>query len=105
MSELDDFMLSHNDESDTTMGTENMTCNSQTFPVVVNILAKTVDGEYGGLEPQIRGTVVAQPADITNPMALLNKRVSINSVVYRITGVDVGTIGITFTLGDPNETR
>lgn len=105
MSELDDFMLSHNDESDATMGTDNMTCNGQTFAVVANILAKTLDGEYGGLEPQIRGTVVAQPSDITNPLTLLNKRASINSVVYRIVGVDTGTIGITFTLGDPNETR
>ena len=72
MSLVDDFMLSYNDECDTTMGTASMVCNGQTFPVVDNVTSKQVDGEFGGLEPQVRGIVTAQPSDVTSPLAMLN---------------------------------
>lgn len=103
MSLVDDFMLSHNDECDTTMGTAVMVCNGQTFNVVDNLTSKSVDGEFGGLEPQVRGVVTAQPGDVTSPLAMLNKRCTINGVAYRVSLVDQGTIGIHFTLADPNE--
>jgi len=61
MSLVDDFMLAHNNECDTTMGVVSMTCNAQTFNVVPNLASKSVDGEFGGLEPQVRGIVTAQP--------------------------------------------
>jgi len=103
MSLLDDFMLSHNDESDTTMGTVSMVCNTQTFNVVNNTISKSVDGEFGGLEPQIRGTVTAQPADVTSPLLMLNKRCTVDGTEYRVSNVEVGAVAIHFTLTDPNE--
>jgi hypothetical protein len=103
MSLVDDFMLSHNDECDTTMGTASMVCNGQTFPVVDNLASKTVEGEFGGLEPQVRGTVTAQPKDVITPLAMLNKRCTIGGVAYRVSQVEIGAIGIHFTLADPNE--
>jgi hypothetical protein len=103
MSELDDFMLSHNDECDTTMGAVSMACNGQTFNVVSNLTSKSVDGEFGGLEPQVRGIVTAQPADVTTPLAMLNKRCTVYGVAYRVSMVEVGTVAIHFTLADPNE--
>jgi hypothetical protein len=103
MSLVDDFMKAHDDECDATMGTVVMTCNGQTFNVVSNLASKAVDGEFGGLEPQIRGIVTAQAADVTSPMTLLNKRCTVDGISYRITLVDSGKIAVHFTLSDPNE--
>jgi hypothetical protein len=103
MSALDDFMLSHNTESDTTMGVVSMSCIGQTFDVVANLTSKTVDGEFGGLQPQVRGVVTAQPKDVTNELTMLNKRCTVDGVAYRVSQVEIGTIGIHFTLADPNE--
>lgn len=85
------------------MGTASMVCNGQTFSVVDNLVSKTVDGEFGGLEPQIRGSVTAQPGDVTSPLAMLNKRCTVAGVAYRVSQVEIGTIGVHFTLADPNE--
>jgi len=104
MSLVDDFLLAHNDESDSTMGTEVMICQGQTFPVVSNLTGKTIDADIG-IEPQINGTVTAQPADVTSPRTLLNKRCTVGGVAYRVIGVDAGTVAIHFTLSDPSETR
>tara|TARA_R110000868_G_scaffold64961_1_gene194913 strand:+ start:698 stop:1012 length:315 start_codon:yes stop_codon:yes gene_type:complete len=104
MSELDDFMLGFNDASDSTMGTDTMICQGQTFSVVSNLIGKTIDADIG-IEPQINGAVTAQPADVTTPKTLLNKRCTVGGVAYRIIGVDVGTVAIHFTLSDPSETR
>ena len=103
MSLVDDFMLSHNDECDTSMGVVSMICNGQTFDVVSNLFSKSIDGEFGGLEPQIRGTVTAQPANVTTPLLMLNKRCTVDGTAYRVSMVDVGTVAIHFTLIDPNE--
>ena len=103
MSLLDEFMLSHNAECDTTMGVVTMTCNGQTFDVVNNLTSRAVDGEFGGLEPQVRGIVTAQPVNVELPLSMLNKRCVVDGVTYRITLVDVGTVAIHFTLADPNE--
>jgi len=105
MSLLDDFMLSHNDECDTTMGASVMVCNGQTFNVVANLSTKTQDGDTGGLEPSVQNIVTAQPADVTTPRTLINKRCTIDGVSYRVHGVDIGTVAVHFTLIDPNESR
>lgn len=104
MSDVDQFLNFHNDESDSTMGMEVMICQGQTFSVVSNIIGKTIDADIG-IEPQINGTVTAQPADVTSPRTLLNKRCTVGGVAYRIIGVDAGTVAIHFTLSDPSETR
>jgi len=103
MSDIDDFLLSHNDECDSTMGVVIMVCNAQTFNVVNNLSSKSVDGEFGGLEPQVRGMVTAQPADVSSPLAMVNKRCTVDGTEYRVSTVDVGTVAIHFTLVDPNE--
>ena len=103
MSAVDDFLLALNDESDTTMGVVSMVCNGQTFDVVDNLVSKAVDGEFGGLEPQVRGIVTAQPANVDAPLAMLNKRCTVDGTAYRVSLVDVGTVAIHFTLADPNE--
>ena len=103
MSLVDDFLLSHNDECDTTMGVVSMVCNGQTFDVVDNLTSKSLEGEFGGLEAQMRGIVTAQPANVTTPLAMLNKRCTVNGVAYRVSSVDVGTVAIHFTLIDANE--
>ncbi len=105
MSLLDDFMLSHNDECDTTMGVSVMVCDGQTFNVVANLSTKTIDGDTGGLEPSIQNMVTAQPSDVTEPRRLINKRCTVDGASYRVHGVDVGTIAIHFSLIDPNESR
>ena len=103
MSLVDDFMLSHNNEADTTMGVVSMICNGQTFDVVDNLASKSLEGDFGGLEPQVRGIVTAQPANVTTPLAMLNKRCTVNGTAYRVSMVDVGTVAIHFTLIDANE--
>ena len=103
MSAVDDFLLAFNDESDTTMGVVSMVCNGQTFDVVDNLKSKAVDGEFGGLEPQVRGIVTAQPVNVDSPLAMLNKRCTVDGTAYRVALVDVGTVAIHFTLADPNE--
>jgi hypothetical protein len=105
MSLLDSFMLSHNDECDTTMGVSVMVCDGQTFNVVANLSTKTIDGDTGGLEPSIQNMVTAQPSDVTEPRRLINKRCTVDGISYRVHGVDVGTIAIHFSLIDPNESR
>ena len=103
MSAVDDFLLALNDESDTTMGVVSMVCNGQTFDVVANLASKAVDGEFGGLEPQVRGIVTAQPANVDSPLLMLNKRCTVDGTAYRVVLVDVGTVAVHFTLADPNE--
>ena len=103
MSLVDDFLLSHNDECDSTMGVVSMVCNGQTFDVVDNLTSKSLEGEFGGLEAQVRGIVTAQPANVTTPLAMLNKRCTVNGTAYRVSSVDIGTVAIHFTLIDANE--
>lgn len=105
MSELDDFMNSHHDACDTTMGTSSMVCEGQTFDVVANLSTNMTDGDMGGLEPNVQAMVTAQPSAVTNPKNLKNKRCTIDGVAYRVHSVDVGPVAVHFSLIDPNESR
>lgn len=105
MSLLDDFILSGNDVVDATFGTVSMVCEGQTFSVVFNDSRKSYAGALGGLESIIQATATAQPADVTTPRGLLQKRCTVDGVQYRVAEVAVGTVAITFTLADPTESR
>lgn len=105
MSEIDDFLNSHADEIDSALGTVTMVCDGQTFSVVWNDSRKSYEGALGGLESDVQAQAVAQPGDVSNPKALLQKRATVDGVAYRVAEVAVGTVAITFTLADPNDSR
>lgn len=105
MSELDDVMLAAHAEVDAIMGTKSMVCDGQTFNVVWNDYSGESDGVYGGLETNVRATAIAQPADVTSPTTLRNKRCTVGGVSFRVLDVAAGDVAITFTLCDPSESR
>ena len=49
--------------------------------------------------------VTAQPADVTNPRSLLQKRCTVDGVAYRVAEVVTGKIAISFTLADVNNSQ
>lgn len=102
---IDDFLNAGQDEVDVAFGRSSMTCNGQTFFVVLNMSRKSYEGALGGLESQIQSVATAQAADVTNPKALLQKRCAIDGVTYRIAEVSAGAVSVEFTLADPNESR
>lgn len=101
--DVDSFFNGAADEVDTFLGKLTMTCGGQTFSVVWNDERKSYEGALGGLESDIQAQAVAQPADVTNPKSLLQKRAVIGGNSYRVAEVSVGTVAITFTLTDPNQ--
>lgn len=103
MSIVDDFLLGGNDEVDTSFGTSTMICSGQTFQVVMNDERKSYKGALGGLESDVQAIAVAQPRNVTNPRAMLQKRCTIDGVSYRVAEVSTGKVAISFTLADPNE--
>ena len=105
MSILDDFLLGGNAEVDSTFGTVTMTCAGQSFAVVWDGARKSYEGALGGLEGPVQSTATAQPADVTNPLSLLQKRCVVDGTNYRVAEVSVGTVAIHFTLADPGEAR
>lgn len=105
MSDIDDFLNNSADEIDTLLGTAVMTCDGQTFNVVWNDSRKSYEGALGGLESDVQASAVAQPGDVTNPKALLQKRCTVDGVAYRIAEVAVGSVAITFTLADTSDSR
>lgn len=102
---IDDFLLAGNDEVDTLCGTVIMSCSNQNFPVVINESRKSYDGALGGMESVVQLIAVAQPADVKNPLAMLQKRCTVGPTTYRVAEVSVGTVAVHFTLADPNESR
>lgn len=102
---IDDFLLAGNDEVDALCGTVTMVCAGQTFSVVINDDRKSYDGALGGMETQIQLIATAQPGDVTNPRTMLQKRCTVDGVTYRVAEVSTGTVAVTFTLADPNESR
>ena len=90
---------------DATFGTVSMVCDGQTFGVVFDQARKSYTGALGGLESPVQATATAQPADVTSPRGLLQKRCTVDGVQYRVAEVSVGAVAITFTLADPSESR
>jgi hypothetical protein len=105
MSEIDDFLLSGNDQVDGSLGTKMMSCDGQTFQVVWNEVRKSYEGALGGLESSIQATAVAQPGSVTNPAGLLKKKCMIDGDSFRIAEVSVGNIAVGFTLTSTSESR
>lgn len=105
MSEIDDFLLAGNDETDAMIGTRTMVCDGQTFAVTWNDSRKSYEGALGGLESDLQATAVAQPAHVTSPNGLLQKRCTINGEAYRVAEVSVGNVAITFSLTSTNDAR
>ena len=105
MGMVDDFILSGNDEVDAAFGVVTLTCEGQSFPVVVTSQRKSYEGALGGLESDIQLVAAAQPADVTTPQTLLQKRCTVDGVEYRVAEIDVGTVAVSFTLADPGDPR
>ena len=105
MSILDDFMNSLHDTCDSIMGTNIMICSGQNIPVVLNLSTQSTAGDLGGLEVEITNIATAQPKNVTNPYSLVNKKCIIDSKVYRVYSVDVGTVAINFNLIDPGNSK
>jgi hypothetical protein len=105
MSLVDDFLNAPADEVDALLGTETMVVAGQTFEVVWNDDRKSYEGALGGLESDVQAVAVAQPGDVTNAHALLQKRCTVNGKTFRIAEVAVGTVAVTFTLAGTNESR
>ena len=105
MSELDDLLNSSHDEVDAIMGTKSIVCNGETFNVVWNDYRLSVDGESGGLEPNIQATATAQPSDVSAPAAMKGKRCTVGGTAFRVLDVSIGDVAVTFTLCDVSESR
>jgi acetoacetate decarboxylase len=105
MSLLDTFLLTGNDSVDATFGTETMVVAGQTFHVVKNEDRKSYAGAMAGLESNVQAQVMAQPADVSDPRSLLQKKCTVGGIAYRIAEVATGTVAITFTLVDASESR
>jgi hypothetical protein len=98
MSNVDDFLTGLADEADAAMGTKVMVCSGQTFNVVWNEGTLDLDGVLGGLENQRTGTAVAQAADVTSPLTLINKQCTVGTETWRVDRVIVGDVVVTFNL-------
>jgi hypothetical protein len=103
MSGIDSFLLSALDEVDAMLGTVTMTVSGQTFKVVIDDVTKSTIGDDVGLTAEYDVIACAQPADVTNPKSLVNKRCTLDGSDYRINQVRVGTIAVHFILTDINK--
>ena len=103
MSGIDSFLLASLDEVDSMLGTVSMTVSGQTFAVVIDDVTKSTMGDDVGLTAEYDVIACAQPADVTNPKSLVNKRCTLDGSEYRINQVRVGTIAIHFILTDINK--
>jgi len=103
MSGIDSFLLASLDEVDSMLGTVSMTVSGQTFAVVIDDVTKSTMGDDVGLTAEYDVIACAQPADVSNPKSLVNKRCTLDGSEYRINQVRVGTIAIHFILTDINK--
>jgi hypothetical protein len=85
------------------LGTVIMTVSDQTFSVVIDDVTKSTSGDNIGLTAEYDVIACAQPADVTNPKSLVNKRCTLDGSEYRINQVRVGTIAVHFILTDINK--
>jgi hypothetical protein len=103
MAGIDSFLLGALDEVDSMLGTVSMTVDGQTFSVVIDDVTKSTQGDDVGLAAEFSLIACAQPADVTSPKLLINKRCTVDGSEYRINQVRVGTIAIHFILTDINK--
>jgi hypothetical protein len=103
MTGIDSFILSSLDEVDSILGTVTMTVVGQTFSVVIDDVNKSTSGDDVGLTAEYDVIACAQPADVSNPRLLVNKRCTLDGNEYRINQVRVGTVAIHFILTDINK--
>jgi hypothetical protein len=103
MSGIDSFLLASLDEVDSMLGTVSMTVSGQTFAVVIDDVTKSTMGDDVGLTAEYDVIACAQPAHVSNPKSLVNKRCTLDGSEYRINQVRVGTIAIHFILTDINK--
>jgi hypothetical protein len=103
--DVDAFLTGNDDQIDAILGTKSMVADGQTFNVVWNDEAKSLEGEFGGLEGDIQAVAVAQTADVTSPKALLQKRCTVGGVSFRIQQVRTGTVATSFALADVNSAQ
>ena len=100
--DVDAFLKATDDLIDATLGVKSMVCSGQTFDVVWNDEAKSLEGEFGGLEGDIQAVAVAQTSDVTNPKTLLQKRCTVGGVAFRVHRVRTGNVATHFELQDIN---
>lgn len=105
MSLLDDFFNNSHDEVDGIMGTSTMVCNGESFSVVFDDYRNESEGGMGGIEPQVTALATAQAADVTNPLAMKNKRCTVAGVAFRVMAVTIGPVAVRFDLISPDENR
>lgn len=103
MTGIDSFILSALDEVDSILGTVTMTVAGQTFSVVIDDVNKSTSGDDVGLTAEYDVIACAQPADVSNPRLLVNKRCTLDGNEHRINQVRVGTVAIHFILTDINK--
>ena len=103
MTGIDSFILSALNEVDSILGTVTMTVAGQTFSVVIDDVNKSTGGDGVGLTAEYDVIACAQPADVSNPRLLVNKRCTLDGNEYRINQVRVGTVAIHFILTDINK--
>jgi hypothetical protein len=72
---------------------------------VWNDSRKSFEGALGGLESNLQATAVAQPANVANPVEMLQKRCTIDGEAFRVAEVAVGNVAVTFTLASINDPR
>jgi hypothetical protein len=53
----------------------------------------------------LQATAVAQPANVANPVEMLQKRCTIDGEAFRVAEVAVGNVAVTFTLASINDPR
>lgn len=93
------------DASDATMGVVSMVVAGQTFSVVWDGSQKAQEGAFGGLEPDIQAQATAQAADVSSPKSLIGKRCTVDGEAFRISQVRDGSVAVSFTLSDVNDSR
>jgi len=103
--DVDTFLKAHADESDAKMGTKIMVVDGQTFDVVWNDEAKSLEGEFGGLEGEVQAVATAQTDDVSSPKTLIHKRCTIGGEPFRVFQVRTGTVATHFALSDVNQSK
>lgn len=103
MSKIDSFLRAHADAVDAALGEELMECLGQSFPVVVNEIARSAGGEEIGYMDDHALAAMAQTRKVSNPESMLNRRCTVSGKDYRVARIRLGTVAITFELAHPSK--